>query len=276
MLEIPESFTIARQIDETLCGKKIKDVTAAQSPHGFAFYFENPQDYANLLIGKRIESAKAQAGWVQVEAEGAQMLFNDGVNIRYYEPGAKLPPKHQLYIEFDDDSKMICTVQMYGAMLVFPRGMFANEYYTAALEKPSPLSEDFDEVYFERLRKETPGKLSAKAFLATEQRIPGLGNGCLQDILFCAKVHPQSKLLALSDEDMQMLFESVKGVLNDMCKRGGRDTEKDFFAKPGGYKSILSSKTLAYPCPNCGGSIIRKAFLGGNVYFCPNCQVLKK
>ena len=26
------------------------------------------------------------------------------------------------------------------------------------------------------------------------------------------------------------------------------------------------------PCPACGGSIIREAYMGGNVYFCPNCQ----
>jgi formamidopyrimidine-DNA glycosylase len=43
--------------------------------------------------------------------------------------------------------------------------------------------------------------LSAKAFLATEQRIPGLGNGVLQDILFTAGIHPKRKMAAISEEE---------------------------------------------------------------------------
>ena len=53
---------------------------------------------------------------------------------------------------------------------------------------------------------------------------------------------------------------------------GGRDTEKDLFGKPGGYRTILSSKTLTYPYRVCGSGLKREAFLGGNIYFCPECQ----
>jgi len=61
-----------------------------------------------------------------------------------------------------------------------------------------------------------------------------------------------------------------------MVQRGGRDTEKDIFGSPGGYKTILSAKTKTMPCPVCGDIIIREAFLGGNVYFCPTCQKYDK
>jgi formamidopyrimidine-DNA glycosylase len=44
-------------------------------------------------------------------------------------------------------------------------------------------------------------KLSLKAALATEQRIPGLGNGSLQDILWQAHLHPKRKTNTLSDEE---------------------------------------------------------------------------
>lgn|GEM_PF-2077218 len=37
-----------------------------------------------------------------------------------------------------------------------------------------------------------------KAFLATEQRIPGLGNGVLQDILWTARIHPKLHKCALA------------------------------------------------------------------------------
>jgi len=27
-------------------------------------------------------------------------------------------------------------------------------------------------------------------------------------------------------------------------------------------------------CPACGGKIVREAYLGGNIYYCPECQKL--
>lgn len=276
MIELPESSTLARQIRDTLYGKTIKDVVAAQSPHGFAWYSGDPADYPWLLNKKTITDAKAHGGLVELFADEMRIRFNDGVNIRYLEPGEAPPKKHQLYILFEDDSAVVCTVQMYGGMMAYPDGTDDNPYYKVALEKPAPLTDAFDEVYFEGIVRDTPQKLSAKALLATEQRIPGLGNGCLQDILFNAKVNPQSKLSALSDRDLADIYQSLKSTLREMADAGGRDTEKDFFGAPGGYKTILSSKTMAYPCRECGGGVVRKAYMGGNVYFCPTCQPVLK
>jgi formamidopyrimidine-DNA glycosylase len=59
-----------------------------------------------------------------------------------------------------------------------------------------------------------------------------------------------------------------------MTDLGGRDTEKDMFGHMGGYKTILSKNTLKNPCPNCGNEIVKEAYLGGAVYFCPTCQPL--
>ena len=57
-----------------------------------------------------------------------------------------------------------------------------------------------------------------------------------------------------------------------MTDRGGRNTEKDLFGRPGGYAVRLSRNTCAEPCPRCGGPIVKEAYLGGAVYYCPHCQ----
>lgn len=276
MLEIPETHVIARQINEILAGKTIARAQAAQSPHGFAWYWEDPKDYPHLLEGRRIEGAEGMASFLRIDAQDSQMLFNDGVNIRYIEAGGKLPKKHQLLLTFEDGSHMVCTVQMYGGLMAFPTGAYDNKYYQSAREQPSPLTDAFDEDRFHALVAECPGKYSVKALMATEQRIPGLGNGCLQDILFAAGVNPQSRLSALFEDDFDALYRCMKGVLAEMAEKGGRDTEKDLFAQPGGYATTMSKNTVQSPCPVCGGQIIKKAFMGGNVYFCENCQPIKK
>ena len=272
MLEIPESINIAKQLNQTIKGKVIKKVLANSSPHGFAFYFGDPGNYQSLLYGKTIGEAKAIAGFIEIEAGNVRMLFNDGVNIRYYPAGVPVPIKNQLHVEFEDHSSIVCTVQMYGGLWVYHEGENDNKYYLAAKGKPSPLAAEFDEEYFRVLLEGAKKKLSVKAFLATEQRIPGLGNGVLQDILFNAKINPKCPLEKLTDDEKARLFKSTKETLFKMTAEGGRDTEKDLYGSSGGYETAMSNKKLSCPCPVCGGAIVRQAYLGGNVYFCPACQ----
>jgi formamidopyrimidine-DNA glycosylase len=161
---------------------------------------------------------------------------------------------------------------MYGGIFAFENGSGDDYYYNVSKEKPSPYTDAFDAGYFDSLRQGVKQKISVKAFLATEQRIPGFGNGVLHDTLWNARIHPKRKLETLTDNEMGTLYDCVKTTLAEMLDGGGRDTEKDLFGKPGGYSTVLSSKTLAYPCRVCGGGLVREAYLGGNVYFCPECQ----
>ena len=191
---------------------------------------------------------------------------------RYLEAAEKRPDKHQLLLEFDDGSAMSCSVQMYGGIFAFEKDTGDDFYYNTAKEKPSPYTDTFDSCYFDSLRQGVKQKLSVKAFLATQQRIPGFGNGVLHDTLWNARIHPKRKLETLTDSDMEALYNSIKSTLKDMRDGGGRDTERDLFGNPGGYRTILSSKTLAHPCLVCAGTLKREAYLGGNIYFCPECQ----
>ncbi|MGG6311807.1 hypothetical protein [Paenibacillus macerans] len=276
MLEIPESRTIASQWNRTVTGRTIRNVSANASPHGFAFYFGDPAEYPRRLNGRRIGEARALAGQIEIDAEAMRLLFGDGVNIRYYPPEEEMPGKHQLLLGLDDGASIVCTVQMYGGLWAYPEGENENPYYLIAKEKPSPLSADFDEGYFASLLEAAKPSLSAKAFLATEQRIPGLGNGVLQDILFLAGIHPRTRLAALKEQELEALYRSVKNTLREMTDQGGRNTEKDLLGRRGGYEVHLSSLTWKEPCPVCGSEITRQAYLGGNVYFCPSCQPLRR
>ena len=272
MLEIPESRTIGRQANETLTDKKITDVLPASSPHKFAFYSGDPSEYAKLLNGKHILSAKGYGMFVDLHCEeDICITIGEGTNMRYYTPIEARPEKHQLLMLFDDGSCTAFTVAMYGGIWAY-RGVFENPYYQTSLNSTSPLEAEFNESFFENIFKSTTKDLSMKALLATEQRIPGIGNGVLQDILFNAGLHPKRKKSTLSDFQKGELFHSLKVTLASMTDKGGRDTEKDLFGNFGGYKTLLSKNTVNKPCPNCGYTIKKEAYLGGAVYYCPVCQ----
>ena len=273
MIELPEAINIAKQINKTIKGKRIMNINAAQSPHKFAWYHGDPQNHQYLLMDKVIDGAAGFGGLVEIKAEDAVILFGDGVNPRFHEEEDKRPQKHQLLIEFDDFTAISASVQMYGGLWCFKEGEFKNTYFLQAKEKPSPLSNKFDKAYYDNIIS-TPGveELSAKALLATEQRIPGLGNGVLQDILFNAGIYPKKKVKTITKEDRDTLYDSIKSTLAEMTFQGGRDTERDLFGCFGGYKTKLSKNTVGKPCSICGTVIKKEAYMGGSIYYCSGCQ----
>ncbi len=274
MLEIPESKTISRQACTSLMGKTISEVFTATHKHKFAFFNGDPAGYEKLLKGRKVKSTKGHGMFVDIYFdEDICMTISEGTNIRYYTSTEPPPEKYQLLIIFDDGSFTAFTVAMYGGIWAF-KGVFDNPYYQGSLNSISPLEEEFDKPYFDNIFNNATKNLSMKALLATKQRIPGLGNGVLHDILFNAHLHPKRKKSAVNDSQKAELFNSLKVTLKTMTDSGGRNTERDLYGNFGGYETILSKNTLKNPCPNCGDTIVKEAYLGGAVYYCPGCQPL--
>jgi formamidopyrimidine-DNA glycosylase len=247
MIELPEAHTIAGQLNITLSGKRAAGIIPQHTPHKLAWYYGEPSKYSALLAGKTVEEARSYGGLVEIKAGNVNILFGDGVNVRFHARGETRPARHQLLIEFEDGSALSAVIQMYGGVGCFIEGELENSYYKAAQEKPSPLSGAFDEVYFERmLSAQEVQKLSLKGLLATEQRIPGLGNGVLQDILFNAGMHPKKKVTTVADGDKGALFRAIKDTLAAMASAGGRDRNLISSAARG-YKTILSRNSVNKP-----------------------------
>ena len=276
MIEIPEALTLASQINETISKKQIINVVAGHTPHKFAWYHGDSEKYRDILVGKTINMATASGGMVDIKADNATILIGDGVAFRYHKQGEKRPGKHQLLLEFRDSSAVSASVQMYGGVWCFNyEDEFKYPYYKIRKEKPSPLSDKFNKIYFDKLiSSQNVQKLSVKAFLATEQRIPGFGNGVLQDIIWKAKIHPKRKISTLNDENKEVLYCTIKAVLSEMTKLGGRDTEKNLYGNNGGYKTMMSKNNVGSTCISCGGIIKKETYLGGSIYYCENCQLL--
>jgi len=274
MIELPEAMVLSSQLSSQLMGKSVVEVLAAQNPHKFAWYSGDPAQYNGLLSGKNIEGAAAYGGQVELWIENMALVFSDGVNLHFHNENDPLPAKHQLLLKFTDGTALSATISMYGGLLCSELGKNDNQYYQVAKEKPSPLLDKFSPDYFSGLFSEGDEKLSLKAFLATNQRIPGLGNGVLQDILFNAEFHPKKKVGSLSESNKQKLFQAIKDTLREIVLHGGRDTEKDLFGNFGGYKTILSKNTVNSACKRCGSTISKEAYLGGSIYFCSGCQPL--
>lgn len=270
MLELPEVLTLAKQLNENVQNRRILKVYPPTKAHKFCWYNGDPAEYNDAVAGCKIIKAVGFGIFVELSFDnGRALCINDGVNLRLV-PLDKVPQNYQLMIEMDNHFALVFTVAMYGGIFLHS-GDYDNKYYLASRNYISPFTDEFHS-YFYQLFEESKPNLSAKAFLATEQRFPGIGNGTLQDILFEAGIYPKLKISALDESEKEKLLESVVKVLKSMTELGGRDTEKDLFGMPGGYKTCMSKNTAGMYCPKCGGTVVKENYLGGSVYFCPVCQ----
>lgn len=275
MLELSESYSIARQMRDTLKDKIVSEVVVLQSPHKFAWFWGERDRFEELLEGKQVTGGNSYGGIIELELEDVRVTCSDGAYPRYYDSPKKFPKKSQLLILFDDDTAVGVSVQMYGAIGIFEEGTCEEGYYLGSKAKTSPLTDGFTYEYFKQVYDQSKGKkVSAKAFLGTEQRFPGIGNGTLQDILYQAGLHPKCDMESLTEEEFHRLYTSTCDTIRKMCEEGGRDTETDLYGNHGGYQTWLSKKTVWTPCTKCGYELRKASYLGGTIYYCENCQRL--
>lgn len=276
MIEAPEALILAGQLGAMIKGRTITTVVAGHTPHKFAWFWGDAADYEPNLAGKTIDGVRAVGGLLEIRAGDMTLVMGDGTNLRYYASGEQLPPKHQLLVGFDDESCVVGSVRMYGALMAFPDGADMGNfgpYYEDAKSKPQVMSPEFTRGYFDSLAADgAVQNKSAKAFLATEQCIPGLGNGVLQDILFNARIHPKTKVEKLTAEERVRLYDCVVMTLGEIYAAGGRNSETDLFGRSGGYVPFLSKDTVGGECPRCGEVILKESYMGGSIYYCTGCQ----
>lgn len=273
MLEYPEVITVSKQLNEVVRGKVVTKVLPPTKVHKFCWFNGEPIFYDAMLSEASITGASGFGIFVEIDfSNGKHLCFNDGVHARFFTDAtcSEIPKNYQLQFNFSDNSCIVFTVAMYGGLYLHD-GDYDNDYYVKSRNSFSPESQEFRNSFYEQMST-CKKSMSAKAFLATDQHFPGIGNGVIQEILFAARINPRQTISSLDSESRDILFSSTKEVLAEMVSRGGRDTEIDIFGNHGSYKTCMSKGANSEFCPRCGAAIVKETYLGGSVYYCPVCQ----
>jgi formamidopyrimidine-DNA glycosylase len=126
---------------------------------------------------------------------------------------------------------------------------------------------------FLRIVKGRDGRL--KPLLMHQQAIAGIGNIYANEILFRARLHPNTRASRLPVSKIEELFRITQEVLHEAIACGGSSV-RDFFA-PDGSEGRFKARHLVYgkeglPCPNQCGHVIRRLQSERSSFFCPACQ----
>ncbi|MHA2183135.1 MAG: hypothetical protein ACXAAH_17080, partial [Promethearchaeota archaeon] len=136
----------------------------------------------------------------------------------------------------------------------------------------SPLEDIFTSNHFSELLKNLNRGIKS-ILVGKEAIIVGLSNSAFQDILYRAKLFPKTKGSKLNEQQRNTLFKAIKTVVDERIKLGGKFQFIDLFGKKGKYIPTMGPNMKGKTCTDCGSSIEKLSVGGGQVYYCPLCQV---
>ena len=114
-----------------------------------------------------------------------------------------------------------------------------------------------------------------KSLLLEQKLVAGLGNIYVDEVLWAAKVHPETPARELSKAAMKRVHDQTIAILQLGIEKGGSTirTYRNALGEDGTMQNYLQvyGKT-GQPCPRCA-STIEKIKLGGRgTHLCPHCQ----
>lgn len=275
MIEMPEAFTLARQINETLIGKTFQGFEQGELRHKFLWLNKPAEETSAILAGQSVSGASSYGRSLYIHIGNEYMLWfgEIGGRLLYHPLAGPLPKKVHLHWDFSDGTTLSFILQMWGFVRLLDHSEFGAQPY-AEVGLP-PLHAKLTFEHFDQLLESYPDKTKkgVKGFLVTSQHVNGIGNSYCQDILFRARLRPERKIPSLDAEERRSLYDAIQHTMQLAIDQGGREDERNLFDQPGGYTRLMGSQTVGHPCPACGTAIIKTAYLGGACYLCPSCQV---
>src|SRR5215211_6342863 len=235
MPELPDVEVFRRYIDSTSLHQKIESVEVRD---GRILGGVSARKLQSALKGRTFESTRRHGKNLFVGLDdGGWLLMHFGMTGD---------------LEYFEDQRMFGKVD-----LVEDLESFVRE------KKLGPDSLELDPASFRERFEGRKG--SVKAALMNQQVVAGVGNIYSDEILFQARLHPETRIEQLDDATLERLFEETRRVLETAIERGAYPQEL-----PDNF--LLSHRREGERCPRGNGEIRKLKAAGRTAYYCPACQ----
>ncbi len=289
MPELPEVETVRRGLHELIIGREVQKVvhdTPKSFPNAVA-------DVETFLIGATITNVRRRAKVLLIDLSTdytlvihlkmtGQLVFRAAdVAFGAGHPNdsliGELPDRStRVTFTFADGSHLYFNDQRkFGWVRLLPTIEVPNIDFMKKVG-PEPLEADFTvEQFIEQFARKK--KSPIKAALLDQTVIAGVGNIYADESLWGAKIHPLTKVGALTDKDFYMLYHELRAVMNLSIEKGG-STDRNYVNAEGKKGSYIDFARVfrreGQPCPRCGTIIVKFKAVGRGTHICPNCQKL--
>lgn len=258
MPELPDVEVFRRYLAATSMQQRVAQVHVAArallrqtSPQGLGRMLKGRRFVDTRRHGKHLFAALDSGKWLR-------MHFGMTGYLDYAEE-TEAPRHTGLRIDFCNGARLAYVAQRKLGELQVVEDVDA--YIGAAKLGPDALALDAEAL--RELLRSRRGML--KSFLMNQQVLAGLGNVYSDEILYQAKIHPQTRLDELSEQQLDALDRALHAVLE-----GAIDAGAEVSRMPDSW--LLPKREHGGRCPHCGGEIRRMHAAGRTAYYCPGCQ----
>jgi formamidopyrimidine-DNA glycosylase len=272
--ELPETETIARDLDAAISGRKIKKVSVRKR--------DVLREASVRTLSKRLQDATILRSWrraklvvidldsgdrlvVQPRFTGA-LLIDDG-NFR----GTELKYS-TLQLDLDDGRALhYADVRRLGTVALMSANRFAEYSAKLGIE---PLDRGFTTAHLSAVLRATSQPV--KKVLMEQRKIAGIGNIYANEALWRARIDPSRAASSVSVEEAALLRDSIVDVLREAID--ARGTSFRDYRDARGQRGSFVEKLDVYgraglPCRRCGAKLVSTHAVDGRATtMCVRCQ----
>ena len=274
MPELPETETIARDLDASIAGRRIDSVVVSKDD---VLREVSAPDLVRRLVGTTITRAWRRAKLVVLDLDSGDRLvvqprFTGALLI---DDGALAESERRfstLALTLDDSRRLhYRDIRRLGTVSLMSPARFAA--YSAALGV-EPLDPALSP---ERLSVLLRGSRQAVKKVLMDQRVVvGIGNIYANEALWRAGIDPSREARSLSPAEAEELHDAIVSVLTESIEARGTSF-RDYRDASGGKGSFVEKLAVygrgGLPCPRCGAKLVAThAIDGRSTVLCARCQ----
>ena len=289
MPELPEVETVRRGLAELLPGRVVARAVVFDSPKSFP---NAPADVEQFLYGARVTAVRRRAKVLMIDLDTryslvvhlkmtGQLIFRGAQSFAGGHPNdsliGKLPDRStRVQIDFVDGSRLFFNDQRkFGWVKLLPTDEVKDLPFMQKVG-PEPLDPNTRaEDFIQRIRRRQNSMIKP-AFL-DQAVIAGVGNIYADEALWAARIHPQTRVRNVSDQQLNTLFNELRHILQLSIDQGG-STDKNYVDAEGRKGNYLTFAHVfrreGQACHRHPDQEIIKLKVGGRgTHICPVCQV---
>jgi formamidopyrimidine-DNA glycosylase len=271
MPELPEVETIARTLEPAIRGRVIAGIELLYRP----LLRRGGRKGLEGMKGRSVLGVRRRGKMLLIACEGDRTLvFHLKMTGQFSlaAPGKARDKHTRLVVRFEDGANELLfrDVRKFGFLLCLEGDPMAVCGELACLG-PEPLEAGLEE--FAALFARRKGLI--KSLLLDQTVIAGIGNIYADEMLFEARIHPETPASSLGKKRVERLYDSMKKILALAIAEKGSTLQdyRDAEGKAGNFQffhRVYDRK--GEPCIVCATPIRMTRIGGRSSHFCPRCQ----
>jgi len=272
--ELPETETIARDLDGAIRGRKIKKVSVRKA--------DVLREVSARSIARRLRDATILRSWRRAKLVVIDLDTGDRIVVQPRFTGALLIDDgtftgseldySTLRLDLDDGRALhYADVRRLGTVALMDADRFEEYSGKLGIE---PLDRAFTATHLSAVLRATSQPV--KKILMEQRKIAGIGNIYANEALWRARIDPSRPGASVTFEQASLLRDSIVAVLGEAIE--ARGTSFRDYRDARGKRGTFVEKLEAYgrgglPCRRCGAKLVSTHAVDGRATtMCVKCQ----